>query len=135
MSGGNSDRVVVLVGRRFFSAEQKRAIVAEASRIGVNVSAVARAHNIKPSLLFRWKREVFEASMRAGSPPPPALVPVVVSLPSAPTAWELAPAPERHSVGPVMFEIVTARGFTLRVPSDADFDSIRRLVNALDGTS
>ena len=57
-------RYVVLVGRRHFSAEQKREIVAEASGLSVNVSAVARAHNIKPSLLFRWKREAFEASMQ-----------------------------------------------------------------------
>lgn len=34
-----------------------------------------------------------------------------------------------------MFEIVTARGLTLRVPSYADVDSIRRFVSALDSTS
>jgi len=133
MSGDKSDRVVVLVGRRCFSAEQKRAIVAEASGLGVNVSAVARSHNIKPSLLFRWKREAFEASMRPASPPSPALLPVVVSSPCMrPGA---APTPDHHSSPPVMFEIVTARGLTLRVPSYADVDSIRRFVSALDSTS
>lgn len=135
MSGGKSERVVVLVGRRVFSAEQKRVIVAEASRTGVNVSAVARSHNIKPSLLFRWKREAFEASMPAGSPPPPALVPVLVSSPGAPPARGVTPAQGHRSIGPVMFEIVTAGGLTLRVPSDADADSIRRFVSALDGMS
>jgi transposase len=85
MSGDKSGRYVVLVGRRHFSAEQKRAIVAEASGIGVNVSAVARAHNIKPSLLFRWKREAFEASMQTAAPSPQALVALTVVSPSEPS--------------------------------------------------
>lgn len=58
MSEDNSGRYEAVVGRRIFSAERKRAIVAEASGVGVNVSAVARRHNIEPSLLFRWRRQV-----------------------------------------------------------------------------
>ena len=132
MSGDKSDRYVVLVGRRYFSPEQKRAIVAEATGIGVNVSAVARAHNIKPSLLFRWKREAFEASMQVTVPPPQALVPVTVASPSEPSGT--APLPERRGLEPVMFEIVVG-GHTLRVPPDADIKSIRRFVIALEGLS
>jgi len=137
MSGDKSNRVVVLVGRRFFSAEQKRTIVAEASVIGVNVSAVARSHNLKPSLLFRWKREAFEASMRAPVPSGPALVPVSVVVPSGRPALTSPPLdlPPESRRKPVMFEIVTAGGRTLRVPSDADTDCIRRFIVALESAS
>jgi transposase len=58
MSGDNFSRrysVVAEVRRRWSEAE-KQAIVAEAARPGVNISAVARRHGIKPSLLFRWRR-------------------------------------------------------------------------------
>jgi transposase len=137
MSGGKSDRVVVLVGRRFFSAEQKRAIVAEASVIGVNVSAVARSHNLKPSLLFRWKREAFEASMQVSKPAAPALVPVTVIAwpPGEPDVAPPVPPPEHRRSKPTMFEIVTEGGRTLRVPSDADMESVRRFIVALESAS
>lgn len=135
MSGDKSGRYVVLVGRRHFSAEQKQAIVAEASGIGVNVSAVARAHNIKPSLLFRWKREAFEASMHTAVPPPASLVPVTVVSPSGPSGSIPMPGlPERCGTEAVMFEIVVG-GRTLRVPSDADMNSVRRFVIALESSS
>jgi transposase len=135
MSGDKSGRYVVLVGRRHFSAEQKRAIVAEASGIGVNVSAVARGHNIKPSLLFRWKREAFEASMQTSAPSPQALVPVTVASPSEPSgSAPMPPPPERRGPEPVMFEIVVGAR-TLRVPSDADMRTVRRFVVALESSS
>lgn len=139
MSGDKSDRVVVLVGRRFFSAEQKRAIVAEASVSGVNISAVARSHNLKPSLLFRWKREAFEASMQRSTPSAPALVPVTVlrSPPMQPDAAPLsAKLPIEHRPSePVIFEIVMASGRMLRVPSDADIESVQRFIHALESAS
>jgi transposase len=135
MSGDKSDRYVVLVGRRSFSPEQKRAIVAEATGIGVNVSAVARGHNIKPSLLFRWKREAFEASMQTAAPSPQALVPVtVVSRPEPLGSAPTPPPPERRDPEPAMFEIVVGAR-TLRVPSDADMRTVRRFVVALESSS
>jgi transposase len=58
MSGGNFARrySVVTETRRRWSEAEKRAVVAEADWPGVNISAVARRHGIKPSLLFRWRR-------------------------------------------------------------------------------
>lgn len=52
--------------RRSFSAEEKRAIVMEAERLGATVSSVARAHGIVTSVLFRWRAELgFGKSARA----------------------------------------------------------------------
>jgi transposase-like protein len=43
--------------RRFFSDEQKLAIVKETEQPGVTVSSVARKHGIVTGLLFRWRVE------------------------------------------------------------------------------
>ena len=41
--------------RRRWSAEQKRAMVAETLEPGVSVSSVARRHGINPNMLFAWR--------------------------------------------------------------------------------
>jgi len=43
--------------RRFFSDEQKLAIVKETEQPGVTVSSVARKHGIVTGLLFRWRAQ------------------------------------------------------------------------------
>ena len=43
--------------RRFFSDEQKLAIVMETEQPGATVSGVARKHGIVTGLLFRWRVE------------------------------------------------------------------------------
>jgi len=44
--------------RRHFTDEQKLAIVLECERPGASVSAVARAHQLATSALFRWRNEL-----------------------------------------------------------------------------
>jgi transposase len=121
MSGDNAGRYDVVVGRRVFSAEQKRAIVAEASGAGVNVSAVARRHGIKPSLLFRWRRDF---AVVAPQPPTPQFLPVSIDTPPA-----AVPAPP---VKPATIEIELASGRRLRVASDIDVTVLRRIIVALE---
>jgi transposase-like protein len=43
--------------RRHFTSEEKLAIVLECERPGASVSAVARAHQLATSALFRWRAE------------------------------------------------------------------------------
>jgi transposase-like protein len=43
--------------RRFFSDEQKLAIVRESEQPGATVSSIARKHGIVTGLLFRWRVE------------------------------------------------------------------------------
>jgi len=121
MSGDDADRYDVVVGRRVFSIEQKRAVVAEAAVPGVNVSAVARRHGIKPSLLFRWRRDL---ASDAGSQPPPRFLPVSIGA---------RPAPQpASSAKPARIEIELAFGRKLRVPSDIDVAELRRIIVALE---
>jgi len=52
-------RVEIITGtarRRRWSADAKAAMVAESFAPGASVSAVARRHDITPSLLFLWRR-------------------------------------------------------------------------------
>ena len=54
-----SPRIEVLVGperRRRWSAEQKRAIVAESLRSTTSLSAVARKHGLNTGQLYTWRR-------------------------------------------------------------------------------
>ena len=44
--------------RRSYTAEQKKLLLAEATRPGQSISAVARQFGISPNLLFHWKRQM-----------------------------------------------------------------------------
>ncbi|WP_172626723.1 IS66-like element accessory protein TnpA [Bradyrhizobium ivorense] len=53
-------RVEIITGtgrRRRWSTDAKATIVAESFAPGASVSAVARRHDISPSLLFLWRRQ------------------------------------------------------------------------------
>ena len=48
--------------RRRFTPEQKRALLAEAAKPGNSVSETGRRHGISPSLLFKWKAAMDDAT-------------------------------------------------------------------------
>ena|SRR3990172_9241245 len=48
--------------RRHFTAEQKRALLDEATNSAGSISEVARRHGISPSLMFLWKRTMDDAT-------------------------------------------------------------------------
>ena len=54
---GASNDAPAMPARRFFSDEQKLAIVKETEQPGATVSGVARKHGIVTGLLFRWRVE------------------------------------------------------------------------------
>src|SRR5271167_776399 len=70
---------VVADTRRRWSEDEKQAIIVEALQPGVNVSAVARRHGIKPSLLFRWRKM---AQKEAKTEAAPAFLPVSLAAPA-----------------------------------------------------
>ena len=60
-SDGAMARVEVITGperRRRWSAEQKRAIVAESLTPGAVVTEIARRADICPGQIYRWRREI-----------------------------------------------------------------------------
>jgi transposase len=142
MSGANFSRrySVVAEARRQWSEAEKQAIVAEAERPGVNISAVARRHGIKPGLLFRWRRLARDARAQ----PSTAFIPVTLALPAVEAA---APEPAAEAdASPVSppptasrepaehrIEITLGNGRVVRVGAGVDVDSLRRILDAADG--
>jgi transposase len=143
MSGGKFSRqyAVVAETRRFWSDAEKDAIVAEAERPGVNISALARRHGIKPSLLFRWRRLARDAT---GLQRAPAFIPVTLALPAAEVE---APAnsepdtvgrPSPASAGSARhhadsrIEIELGNGRLVRVGADVDVAVLGRILDALE---
>jgi len=51
--------------RRRWSAEDKKALVAEAEQPGMSISAVARKYGIHPNQLFRWRKLIQEGAFTA----------------------------------------------------------------------
>ena len=143
MSGDNFSRrySVVAEARRQWSEAEKQAIVAEAERPQVNISAVARRHGLKPSLLFRWLRLARDAQDQRSTP---TFVPVTLALPAVE-----APAPEPATEADVLpasppsaaspeptehrIEIALGNGRVVRVGAGVDVDSLRRILDAADG--
>jgi transposase len=70
-------QVTVISGverRRMWSLEQKLALVAAASAPGASVAELARRADLRPSQIYRWRRD-----LRPAAEPEQAFVPVAVS--------------------------------------------------------
>ncbi|EMD81571.1 hypothetical protein C725_3056 [Pacificimonas flava] len=76
--------------RRQFPLEEKLALVAQMATSD-NISALARRHDLRPSQLFTWRRELRYAAEAAAGP---AFVPAVVTPPGAASAQRPRPSPE-----------------------------------------
>lgn len=127
MSGPTIPPHVVVSGtRRFWTREEKRAIVDEAERTTATVSAVARRHGLTPSLLFRWRREVWDEERAASLPAEPAFVPLALPAPSAGAACDAV-------LQDGTIEIELAGGHRLRAQAGVDLALLRGVIAALLG--
>jgi transposase len=126
MSGptANPSHIVIASTRRSWSAEQKRAIVAEVQVAGTTISDVARRYGIHSSLLFRWRRELLEAERAAARPPQPAFVPLALPAPTG------AGSVSERSTSP-MIEIDFAGGHRLRADASIDIAVLRSVIEVL----
>lgn len=129
VSGDSTEErfVVTAEARRRWSREEKLAIVGEIA--GRTVSAVARRHNIAPSLLFRWKREL--GGTAATKPETPAFVRVALPVPVADRKdGATAPSCSRDDGA---IEIVLSGGRRVIVGKHADMAVLRQVVAVLEG--
>jgi len=129
MSGHSTEEryVVTADTRRRWSRMEKLAIVAE---VGTgSVSAVARRHNVAPSLLFRWRRELGEEGAGSSKPSEEGLV--RVSLP-APVARHQGAAPSDR-VGSGEIEIVLSGGHRVIVGRGFEAASLKLVIGVLEG--
>lgn len=126
MSGDKFKRRYTIVAdtRRQWSEEEKASIVEEAGNCP-NISALARRHGLKPSLLFRWRREQRDAEGAAIKPP--VFVPVTLpALPPPPTI----PAAKSGTI-----DILIAGGRTVRVGGGVDTGALVRIIRALEAAA
>jgi transposase len=89
--------------RRSWSLDQKLAIVAEAERCE-NMTALARRHGIRTSMLYTWRRELRYALEAAGvaAGPGPQFVPVVAEAGARPASGQAEVAMEVDIDGAVL---------------------------------
>ena len=119
-------RVEVFTGagrRRAWTPEQKAEIVAECSRSGASVSAVARRHGLTPQQLFGWRRDA--RCQAEQSTIVPAFAPVVVE----PDAVMPTAAPELY-----LIEVVIG-AVTVRIPRGVDSTTLEAVVRAIKATA
>ena len=121
--------------RRIWSASEKQRIVDEAAAPGANVSAVARANAIAPSLLYRWRKDLAAAE---GRTPKPVFLPVAIAGPAlalmeAPAAQSESPAVPSQATDTI--EVILANGRVVRVGSDIDLGRLMRVITALEAAA
>ena len=125
--------VVEIIGgrerRRRWGLEEKLRIVAETQEAGACVREVAARHDVYPSLLHNWRRQVREGRLVAT--PPVRFVPVRM-VEASPAAAE----PERSvnaRAAAETIEVVLPDGSRLRVGNEVGLAMLRRVLTALRG--
>lgn len=132
-------RFEVLTGvgrRRSFAVEEKLALVAQMADCG-NICELARRHDLRPSQLFTWRRELRYAAEAAQvasqSVPEPMFVPALIE--PEPVATPV-PAPRRKRVrgaraaAPAAVEL-EIDGVAVKIARGADASVIAAVIDAL----
>jgi transposase len=120
--------------RRRWSAWEKLRIVEESTEPGAVVRAVAARNGICESLLYAWRRQVRDGTLREAETP--AFVPVQVFETSM-NAISSASEPERTSYSARsetrsdQIEIELGDGRQVRVGRDVNLAALRRVLTAL----
>lgn len=132
MSGDGFSRrySVVADTRRCWSEDEKQAIIGEALQPAVNVSAVARRHGIKPSLLLRWRKM---AQKEAKPSAAPAFLPVSLAAPAKSGETGCDRSASEAATADSRIEIELANGRRVRVGPGAGMGALKRILDILDG--
>ena len=112
--------------RRRWGLTEKLRIVAESHEPGATVRSVAARHDVYPSLLRTWRRQVREGRLAAG--PPARFVPVRMADPASVPAPIVSEHATREAI-----EIVLPDGLRLRVGNDVGLAALRRVMTVLRG--
>lgn len=127
-SGHNSEwrgqrvEAVKANGKRVFATDFKAWLVAQASRPGVSVAALAMRHEINANQLRRWMR-LEHLPQRAGVP---AVLPVVMAAPAR--GDERCEATVQAARAPIEIEVAHA---VVRVHEGADAATLRMVLQEL----
>ncbi len=97
--------------RRVWTDEQKQSLVAAVCQPGANVAEIARQADLRPSQLYRWRRDLAE-------PAAPGFAAITVSAEPTPTGSEAA-------------IVVELGGAVLRIAADAPPALVAAVVRSL----
>lgn len=131
MSGGAIEIIMGKQRRRRCSTEQKLRIVAEAEEPGACIKAVASRHDVYPSLLFYWRRQV--RAGRLDTSDPSGFVPVRLLASSPETTTGSAPPAVSDSGSAVGIDITLPDGTRLYIRHAAQLPLLRPVIAALRG--
>jgi len=131
MSSGAIEIITGRERRRRWSVEQKLRIVAETQEPGVRVTDVAARHDVYPSLLFLWRRQVREGLL--GPTGSSEFVPIrLVGSSQEPTTQ-----PARHAAptdsNAAGIEVTLPDGTRLYIRDAAQLPLLRPVIAALRG--
>ena len=127
---------------RRWTIEEKVAILDEASQPRASITAIADRHGISRNLIYLWRRQAREGSMRGvtvsnGAPSPFVAVRVADSAEDAPPGQamqkRLPPPTGRRRSG--LIEIALSNGRVVKVEESIDPAMLARIVAALDGVT
>jgi len=128
-----------VVGRRFWSREEKQAIVTESLEAGMSIAGVARRHDMNANLISAWRRDPrFNTDLAEDSDAERERVflPVEIGpedeapVDAAPAAT--APAPSAAPPSPPSpIEIALVCGTRLRISSDVEEAALTRVIRAI----
>ncbi len=118
--------------RRSWSADEKRAIVAEAQDGGEPVAAVARRHGMNANHLHQWLTRAREGRLcgRRGRPPRTLEAAGEIDFIALGMMGEAAIQPVRGPTIAGCMEIELSSGARVRVWSDVDGEALRRVLAA-----
>ena len=112
--------------RRRWSVADKLKIVAESHEPGARIGNVAARHDVCPSLLHGWRRQVREG--RLGPAATPDFVPVRLT-----SSYDAAPPPAAVDPNPAPIEVVLPSGGRVLIRHDARASTPRAVIAALRG--
>jgi transposase len=115
--------------RRRWSMEEKLRIVAETHEPGATIRAVAVRHDIYPSLLRNWRRQVRDGYLAAS--PPARFMPLRVT--ESPTTTAAPPPVIAERAAADRIEVMFPDGTRLQVGGDVNLAALRRVVTVLRG--
>jgi transposase len=124
------DVVEVIVGhqrRRRWTVQEKLRIVAESNEPGARIGDIAARYDLYPSLLFTWRRQVRNGSLKERRSP--LFLPIETTDPRAPPS----PSDRSDSTIPPRIEIELSNGCRIRIDEGVSLASLRRIVAALRG--
>lgn len=128
-------RIEVYTGagrRRRFTTAEKFDLVAQMDGCD-NISELARRHDLRPSQLFTWRREMcyaVETVQGAVAVPEPMFVPAIVELAREPVPVAAKPGKPRRRGASTAVELVID-GVVVKIARGADAGVIAAVIDAL----